>query len=291
MKSLKSKLTPYLFILPHLILFVIFFAIPVFTGVVISFFKWDLLSKPVFVGFSNYNIILFDKSSFFYGEFWNALFNTFKFVIFSVPLLTLIPLLIALGLNVNVKGSAIFQGIFYFPSLLSVATVCLTWIWMFDQSNGLVNHILHTSIAWTINQPFAWIGIVVLSVWWGIGINMIIFLAGIADIPVDQYEAASLDGANALQKFLVITLPGLKNQILYAIITTTIASFNVYGQPLMVTHGGPTKSTNVVMMLIQSLAFGAGVPQAGLASAMAVVVALIIMIVSIFQFKLSSSSQ
>lgn len=258
---------------------------PVVIGLVISFCKWDFYTAPKFVGLLNYKEILINRDGYFYSEFWNGLMNTLKYVAFSVPFLVFVPLLIAVGINVKTKGAQLFLSIFYLPSLLSVATVCLTWNWMFERSFGIINQVLHMDIPWTMDQPYAWIAIVAMSVWWGIGGNMIIFLAGIADIPEELYEAASIDGANSVNKFLKITLPGLRNQMLYTFIMTTVASFNIYGQPLMVTKGGPSKSTSVLMMTIQSLAFGADTPAAGLASSMAVILGVFIIIVSLFQFK------
>jgi multiple sugar transport system permease protein len=289
MKRKKLNISPYLFILPHLIFFAVFFAVPFFTGIITSFCRWDLYTKPEFIGFENYKTILFDQERIYYAEFWNGIKNTFKYVMYSVPPLIIVPLLLAAGLNLKYRGNKVHQAIFYFPSLLSVATVVLTWKWLLDRQYGLINNALGLDVPWTVNQPYVWISIVALSVWWGIGSNMIIYQSGLSSISRELYESADIDGANSVQKFTKITLPSLKQTLLFTLVMTTIASFNIYGQPLMLTGGGPSKSVKVLMMVIQETVFGSSMPQAGIGSAMAVMLGICIITVSIFQFRLSNN--
>jgi multiple sugar transport system permease protein len=172
------------------------------------------------------------------------------------------------------------------PTLLSISSVILTWVFMFHRNLGPINNILGLRTNWFGQQPFTWIAIVIITLWWGIGGNMIIYLAALSGIDRSLYEAAEIDGANAIQRFFTITLPGLKNQLAYTVVLTTIAQFNIYGQPLMFSKGGPKESTRVLMMYIRELAFGSGESIAGLASAMAVILGLCIMAVSVIQFVL-----
>ncbi len=144
---------------------------------------------------------------------------------------------------------------------------------------------LETDTPWTGTQPYAWLALVAVTVWWTIGGNMIIYQAALNGISKDFYEAADIDGATAFQKFFKITLPAIRGQILYTVVMTTIAQFNVYGQPLMLTAGGPNNSTRVLLMYIQQNAFGSGQSIAGIASAMAVILGVCIMAVSAVQFK------
>ena len=281
-----SKVVPYLFIAPHLTIFTIFFAIPAITGIYISFTKWNLYSAPKWVGLKNYIEILVNKDSTFYFQLHNGLANTMKFALMSVPLFIIIPLLIAVALNSKTYGNRIFQSIFYMPTLLSISSVILTWIFMFHRSLGPINNILGLKTNWFGQQPFTWMAIVIITLWWGIGGNMIIYLAALNGIDKALYEAAEIDGANVIQKFFYVTLPGLKNQIAYTLVITTIAQLNIYGQPLMFSKGGPNNSTRVLMMYIRELAFGSGESIAGLASAMAVILGLCIMAVSVVQFTL-----
>lgn len=289
MSRLGEKYKPYLFILPHYLFFIAFFAIPTVSTLVISFCKWDFITPPRFVGLQNYHSLLGVAGGYYFNLFWNSFFNTLRYVVFSVPLLVVVPLLLAAALGSLKRGASFFQSIFYFPYLLSVSTVVLAWRWLLDRGFGAVNQILHLSVGWTVDQPYFWIAVLVLSVWWGLGGNLVIFIAGMADIPTDLYEAADLDGAGAVKKFFFITLPGLKNQLMYAVVMTTIASFNIYGQPVILANASTlTSDKNVLIAAIQHLAFGA-VPQGGMASAMATLLGIIIMLVSLLQFKFSGS--
>lgn len=278
-----TRSSPYLFLTPHLIFFLIFFLVPSVFGIYISFTDWNLFGTPNFVGIQNYQTIL-NSDSTFNTQFYNGLFNTFRFVMFTVPFCVIVPLLLASALNAKPKMHKFFQSLFYLPTLLAISAVTLIWSIIFSPSHGPINNILDLNILWTSSQPYAWIVLVVVTVWWTIGGNMIIYQAGLNGIPRDYYEAADIDGATTIQKFFKITLPSLRGQLLYTIVMTTIAQFNVYGQPLMLTGGGPTNSTRVLLMYIQQNAFGSGQSIAGIASAMAVMLGLCIMVVSAIQF-------
>lgn len=280
----RVNLSPYLYIGPHLILFGIFFLFPTIFGIYISFTNWDLIGEPEFIGFANYNEILFNKDSTFYEQLRIGLGNTFKFVLFTVPACIIVPLLLAAGLNTKPKGLKFFQALFYMPTLFSVSAVMIMFSMLYSVSFGPINYYLNSDTNWLSTQPYAWITLVTVTVWWTIGANMIIYQAALNGIPKDLYEAASIDGANSVQKFFRITLPGIRAQILYTVVITTIAQFNVYGQPLMLTNGGPTSSTTVLLMYIQENAFGSGISIAGIGSAMAVILGICIMVVSAIQF-------
>ncbi|KRQ87679.1 Lactose transport system permease protein LacF [Caloramator mitchellensis] len=283
-----DKIQPYLFILPQFVFFLIFMIIPTVLGVWISLNRWDYLTPPKFVGLKNY-MDLFSKDTIDYLEFWNSFGNTFKFVIFSVPFLIIIALALALLVNSpNLKLRNFFRGVFYTSNVLSVSCVGLIWLWMLDTNAGLVNYYLEKlgfdRIPWLAELPWAWISLVLMTVWWTIGGNMILFLAGLQDIPQVLYEAADIDGASAWQKFKYVTLPGLRRPLLFIIIMTTLAQFNIFGQPYMVTRGGPGNATKVLLMYIRDVAFGQY--RMGSASAMAIMMGLVMITFSIIQFKL-----
>lgn len=282
-KVLKKQLKPLIFIGPHLFFFCVFFIFPFFFGIFISFTKWDLMGTPQFVWFENYADIL-TKGTLFNREFFNGLLHTGLYTVVMVPLLIAVPMLFAVALNSLNKGKGIFQAILYAPSLLSVATVVLTWRWLLDRELGAVNNIFLIDINWAGSQPYAWISIFMLTLWSGIGGNLVIFLAGLSGIPETYYEAAEMDGANAWVKFWRITLPEMSFQLLYTTVMGTIGGFNVFGQPFM--FGGPEESTTVLMMYIQQHAFGSSTSMAGMASAMSVLLGLIISVFSVVQFKL-----
>lgn len=279
----KLKITPYLFLAPHLLMFAIFFLIPMFYGIYASFTKWDLFSSPQWVGLQNYATIFTNTESTFYRQFWNGLKNTFVFVIICVPFQVMLPLIIAMLLDKRPKGRNIFQGIFYMPTLFSITSVMLTWLFIFNRSLGLFNHLFGTDINWYGEQPWAWITIVVSTVWWGLGGNLIIYVAALSGIDRAVIEAAALDGATGLKKFLHIIIPSIKFPLAYTIVVSIVAQFNIYGQPLMLTGGGPSESTFVLLMYIRNLAFGTGKSVAGMASAMSTCLGLIIGVVSVVQ--------
>ncbi|SDN89403.1 carbohydrate ABC transporter permease [Alkalicoccus daliensis] len=291
-KSWKEKLTPLLFIGPHLFFFLIFLAYPTIYGLVISFHNWNFFGDMSFAGLENYANILWVTDSLYFEYFWTAFRATFIFVILSVPPLIIIPLLIAVAINAKPPGQNFFRALFYAPSLLSVVTVVLIWIWLLDTNAGLVNYYIGTlgldAIPWLTRTPWVWISLVLMTIWWTIGTNMILFLAGLGEISDQLYEAAKIDGANKIQQFFHVTLPGLKGPMAFVLVMTTLASFNVMAQPQLATGGGPGYETRVLILYIYEVGFTGGNPRAGLAAAMSVVLGMILLCISLVQFKLMS---
>ena len=282
MKTMR-KILPFLFVTPHLIIFLVFSLIPIIYGLYISFTKWNFLGTPEWVGLANYKEILFSTESTYYRQFMNGLKNTFLAVVLNVPPSIIVPLVLALALNVKVRGSKFFQSVFYLPCLLSLSAVSIIWIQILNKRFG-VPSVFGINSALTVEQPWAWLMIVLMSTWWAIGTNMVIYQAALGGVPKELYESASIDGAGSIKRFFYITVPSIRFQILYTIVMTTIAGFNIYGQPLMLTEGGPNGSTTVLIMEIRKLAFGTGQPIAGMASAMAICLGVVILIISAFQF-------
>ncbi|CAM4477185.1 MAG: sugar ABC transporter permease [Paenibacillus macerans] len=281
----KNKLAPVFFVGPHFILFVIFVFVPTIYGIYASFTQWNLMNDPVWVGLQNYKTILFDADSTFYNQFRNGLKNTFIFVGLSVPILIVLPLLIAAALeHKKVKLKGVIQSILYVPGLISISAAALIWLLIFNKQLGIAGNVFGSDVAWAANQPYAWIIIIVITVWGGVGGNMIIYRASINGVAKDLYEAAGIDGAGAVRKFFSITLPSIRFPVIYTFVMTTAGAFNVFGQPLMMTDGGPRQSTHVLMMYIRQLAFGTGESIAGMASAMAVLLGLVILVISTLQY-------
>ena len=276
----RRKILPFLFVTPHLIIFLVFSLIPIIYGLYISFTKWNFLGTPEWVGLANYKEILFSTESTYYRQFMNGLKNTFLAVVLNVPPSIIVPLVLALALNVKVRGSKFFQSVFYLPCLSAVSII---WIQILNKRFG-VPSVFGINSALTVEQPWAWLMIVLMSTWWAIGTNMVIYQAALGGVPKELYESASIDGAGSIKRFFYITVPSIRFQILYTIVMTTIAGFNIYGQPLMLTEGGPNGSTTVLIMEIRKLAFGTGQPIAGMASAMAICLGVVILIISAFQF-------
>lgn len=285
----KFNYTPALFVGPHIILFIVFILIPSIYGIYASFTNWNLIGDPQFVGLENYKTILFDAESTFHDQFMNGFKNTFIFVGLSVPLMIIIPLLIAVSLeNKGVKFKNLFQSIIYIPGLISISAAALVWSLIFNKQLGVVNNLFGSEAVWASTQPYAWITIFTITVWGGIGGNMIIYRASINSVAQDLYESAEIDGAGPIRKFFSITLPSIRFPLIYTLVMTTAGSFNVFGQPLMMTDGGPRQGTTVLMMYIRDLAFSHGESIAGMASAMAVLLGLVIVVISAFQYYVMS---
>lgn len=279
-----SPWTPLLFLAPYLVLFGMFIVLPAFYGIWMSLHDWDFVlpGKP-WVGLENYTD-LFDPMAVQYGPFWNAMLATGIFTFWSVPLLIVLPLLLALLLNQKFPGRTFFRAVYFAPYVLGVAVIGLMWRYLLDGNFGLINHIFGTNIQWTTTQPWAWVGLVAVTVWWTLGFNTIIYLAGLGDIPPEQYEAASIDGASTWQKFRYITLPGLRPVLIFIIITSTLASANMFGQSYLITHGGPTETTRTAIMVITQTGFSQNRP--GQAAAMSYILALFLALISVVNFWL-----
>ncbi len=285
---------PYLFILPHLIFFLAFLAWPFFYGIYISLFNFDFLrpeNRP-FVGLQNYADLLINRNSIIFSDFWRAIRNTGVFVLYSVPPLVLIALVLAVLLNGNYRGRNLYRGIYFAPYALSVTVAAVLWRWIFA-SGGLVNNAflsigINTQPAWLSSTPWAWIAITVCTVWWTIGFNTVIFLAALQEIPESLYEAASIDGANTLQKFFRITIPMLRPVLVFVITITLLASANLFGQPWIMT-GLQYLPTEPVMMRI----YNEGILQnrMGNAAAMSVLFAAILLVLTTLNFRVFGRSQ
>lgn len=283
----KRNFWPILFIGPFMIIFILFVLIPAIFGVVVAFTDWDLYNSPIFVGLENFKTILFDTESIYHEQFFNGAKNTLLFVLFSVPLCIVIPLTLAVLLSMKPKGHKLFQSMLYIPTLFAISAVMIIWSFQLSLSYGPLKEWFGLDFNITATQPWAWIAVIGVTLWWCAGNNMIIYVAALNAIPKDQIEAAQIDGAGGIIRFFKIILPNIKSQLLFTTVTTTIAQFNVYGQPLMLTDGGPNNSTRVLMMYIQENAFGTGVSTAGMSAAMAVLLGLIIMIFSSIQFVMN----
>ncbi len=293
----RFPLQPYLFILPHLILFGVFVAYPFISGLYISFLHYDYLRPDLtqFVGLQNYSD-LFNPSFVEYHAFWTSLGNTALFVVYSVPPLVIIPLGLALLLNNKLPGISLFRAIYFAPWVLSVSVVGIIWFWIFQTNGGLVNTYLAswhlTPQNWLSTLPWGWIAILIATIWWTMGFNMIITLAALQDIPQELHDAAAVDGANTWQRFWHITLPLLKPVLLFIVTITIIASFNLFGQPLLMTRGGPPDprgggGTTTVMMEIYNQGFVNNFE--GSAAAMSFIVAALMLIVTFTNFRVFRS--
>lgn len=269
-KSFEKNISPYLFVLPFLIFFLVFALTPVIMSLVLSFMEWDYASPASWVGLKNYKLI-FDLETLTGSEFWKSVLHTMLFAVIEMPLLIIIPFLIAFLLNYKMKGFSFYRSLIYLPSILSISTVGIIFVVLLDTNLGVINKMFHVEIPWLTKQPYQWISIFLLSTWWGIGGNMVLFTAGLQGIRKDLYEAAEMEGCSAFEKLRYVTIPSLKNTFVYVMTTTTLSCFNVMGQPMMLTPGD--ESTEVAIQYIYNTAFGGW--KLGRASAMSIIMALL----------------
>ncbi len=288
--SWRSRFTSSLFVLPYTACFLLFLLIPILYGIYISLHEFELLSKEhPFVGFRHYADI-FTPGTYLNALFFNGLGATLQFVVYSVPLLIVLGLALALLVNAlprRIRG--LFRTFYFLPYALSASVMAVIWLMMFDTNAGFINSFLAKlgmdPAPWLTGRPWAWIALVLATLWWTIGFNMVIFINALNEVPEDHYEAAAIDGAGAWRKFANITLPSIRPVMLFVLITSTIASFNIYAQPFLLTRGGPGDSTKVLLINILDQAFIR--KEVGSASAMAVLMALLIMAVSVVQYRLT----
>ncbi|EXX85433.1 ABC transporter permease [Paenibacillus darwinianus] len=288
--SWQSRLSSSLFVLPYLICFSAFLLFPILYGIYISLHNFELLSTDQqYVGFAHY-VKIFTPGTYLNSLFFRGLWATIQFVVYSVPLLIVVGLALALLVHyLPRKIQGLFRTFYFLPYAISASVMTAIWLMMFDTNAGFINSLLMklkiTGIPWLTGQPWSWIALVITTLWWTIGFNMIIFINALNEVPEDHYEAASIDGAGAWKKFAHITLPSIRPIILFIMITSTIASFNIFAQPFLLTRGGPGDSTKVLLMNVLDQAFIR--KEVGSASAMAIVMALLIMIVSVVQYRLT----
>ena len=290
----RAGLTPWLFLAPYLLLFGGFVLAPAVYGLWISLHDWDytLPGKP-FVGLDNY-VALVDPDSLVFDQFWNSIQGTVIFTVMSVPLLLVVPLGVALAMNQRFPGRNLFRAVYFAPYVLGVAVVAVMWRFLLDNNVGLVNHYLGKlglpdDIAWTTTVPAAWFALVGVTVWWTLGFNAVIYLAGLQDIPRELYEAASVDGANAWQRLRHVTLPGLRPVVAFVTMVTIIASANMFGQSYLMTRGAPGRETRTAIYEIAET--GLRNYQMGSAAAMSYVLTLMLVLASVAVFWLFRERQ
>lgn len=276
-KISNENVTGKLFILPALAGTLIFIVIPVFFSFYLSFCRWDLLSPIKFIGLQNYIELLTSPS------FALILKNTFIFALSTGIIAIIIPLILAAVINNKIRGTEFFKTAYFLPFITPMIVVAITWEWIFDPNNGLLNYILRAHINWLYDTNTAMLALIIVSSWKLIGYNMVILLSGFSGINQNLYEAARIDGANPIQTFFKITLPLLSPTIFFVLIITTISSFQVFDLIYLMTQGGPMDSTNVLVYWIYKNAFEFF--NTGEASAGAYILFLIILLLTALQWK------
>lgn len=276
-----------LFASPFIIGLVVLTAFPFLASLYFSFTNYNMKSAPTFLGLKNY-IIMFTNDSLF----WPSMWNTFVHVLISVPLNLVFSLMLALLLNNRVKGINIYRTVYYLPNVVSMVAMSLLWLWMFQPGFGLINQFLGPIYRLLGAEPIGWLSdpstsklSIALMGLWTCGGSMVIYLAQLQDIPKDLYESADIDGAGMWSRLFKITLPLMTPSIFYNVVMSIISGFQVFMQAFIMTNGGPARSTYYYGYYLYDKAFKDG--QMGYASAMAWVLLIITLIVTMIFFAFS----
>jgi multiple sugar transport system permease protein len=282
--SERSPVYALFYLAPFLAVFLTFHVYPIFYGLYVSLTSWDLLTPPKWVGLNNYINLTHDSL------FLTSLKNTALFVILDAPLAIVIPLCLALLVNDAMPGRTIFRSAFVTPLMISFASVGVLWQWIYNPALGLINYYAQAiglpGQSWMSQAGWATFAIVITTVWATSGFNLVLFLAGLQNIPEHLYDAAKVDGAGAWALFRNITLPGLRPTMLFVTVTTIIGAFRVFVQVLVMTNnsGGPFDSTRTVVMHLYQTGFQFF--RMGGAAAVAWVLFLIILVFTVIQFRI-----
>lgn len=274
---------PYFFILPVVIGVVVVTGGAIVASFVLGFTKWDLVTSPEWIGLGNY------REAFSSDLFAKVLGNTFLYVLLSAPLSVACSLGLALIVNRRIRGITIFRTLYFFPVVTSMVAVAVVWSWLYNPEFGLVNYLLGEIFGidgprWLLSTSWAMPAIALMSIWKGIGYNMLIFLAGLQAIPQTLHEAAMIDGAGPWRRFTAVTLPMLSPTTFFVFVITLIGSFQIFEQTYTMTQGGPASSTLTLSYFIFQNAFQYF--RMGYATAMAYILFAVTLVVTIAQFRL-----
>ncbi|WP_026490971.1 MULTISPECIES: carbohydrate ABC transporter permease [unclassified Butyrivibrio] len=266
------------FILPTMAGLIILNIFPIFSTIYQSFFKTGDFGKGnIFVGFNNYAKVFADT------EVWQALWNTIKYAIVEVPISIAISLVLAVFLNGKIKGKGTFRTIFFLPMVAAPAAIAMVWRWLYNSEFGLLNHILPGKTNWISNPNIAIYSIAVIGIWSIIGYNMVLFLAGLQEVPKDFYEAASIDGASGVQQFFNITVPLISPTIFFVLVTRVIAAMQVFDVIYMVidNNNPALKKTQSLVCLFYKYSFTQS--NKGYGSTVVVVLLMVILLLTVLQ--------
>lgn len=276
--------TPYLFLIPGVVLFGVFFAWPAFTAIQLAFFSYDVVSPPVFIGIDNFTRLLGDS------RFWTALANSFLFMIGLFPLAVVIPLLLAVLVNQKIPGIKTFRMLYYLPVVTSMVAVAVAWNYVFHQQ-GVLNWmltgagLLDEPIQYLLDPNWALPALILVEGWKSMGTYMIIYLAGLQSIPSDLYEAARVDGANAWHRLRHVTLPLMVPYFAVTMTLEMLEAMQVFTSVYVMTRGGPQDRTLTLGYYIWSAAFERY--DMGYASAMGLVLWVLLIVMALINYRIT----
>lgn len=277
MLSYYKRYVPYLFLLPAGVILLVFFFIPFFQTFVLSFKDYSTnIYNPAYIGLQNY-IKLFQSPI-----FYKVLLNTFIYLFVAVPILATVPLFLAIFINQKIKGITLYKILIYFPVIVSIVVAAIAFKWLYADQ-GILNYAMNKlglgSIGWLTDTHFALISVIIVTIWKGIGYYMMIYLAALMSVPKELYEACDIDGANPFRKHLTVTIPHIMPTIALVSTISAISAMKVFAEIYVMTKGGPLNSSKTIVYYIYERAFEN--LDLGYASAMAVVLLIIVMIFSL----------
>ncbi len=246
---MRSRWTPYWFLLPYLAFFAIFRFGPSLAGLGIGFTNWQVNRAAKFVALANFQAMPKDP------RLLDAIWNTIFFTALTVPLLIVVSLALALLLNQPRHGRTLGRIAAFTPYVMMSTVIGILWTWILEKDFGLLNFYLGLKIPWLVDSDVAMYSMVITTVWWTVGYDMVLFLAGLQDIPREMYEAAEIDGGNRLQVFRHVTIPMLAPTIFLVVLMTVTNSFQVFDQVYVMTAGGPGTSTLTLVQYVYTVAF------------------------------------
>lgn len=284
MRTSSNRISPYLYLIPSLVFLVAFTYYPIFSAIYISLHEWNLFTpEPYFVGFENYRIMFDDPL------FWRVVRNTLVYVAGTIPLTMIIALVLAILLNEKLGWMRnVYRVTAFYPTMVPMAAAAMLWVWLLNPGIGLINHYLGylgiPRIEWLYDMSWALPAIMLTAIWKNFGYFMLIYLAGLQNLPGELYEAASLEGAAFWQKVWYITLPLLAPTSIFVLVVGVITSFNVFDLVHLMTQGGPGNRTNVMVYYIYQNAFRFSDYGMGAALTVVFVAAILLVIVMIMGF-------
>ena len=277
----REVIEAYLYLLPTFVGLILFSLGAIVVSVGISFTDWNILQPPHWVGLSNYVRLFSTPLN------WQVFGNTLYYMGVIVPVGTALALGLALALNRGLRGIVLLRSLYFLPVISSTVAVSLVWGWLYNQQFGLINYLLSlvgiTGPAWLADTRTAMPAVIIMSIWKGLGYNMVIFLAGLQGIPQELYEAAAIDGAGAWARFRYVTLPLVSPTTFFVVVLSTIAAFQVFDQTYVMTGGGPAYSTTTLALFIYQNAFQWF--HMGYAAALSYVLFAAVAVVTLVQFR------
>lgn len=272
-----KKYAPYLFLLPAAVVLLVFFFIPFFQTIYLSFLDYSTdIYSPTLVGLKNYTNLLHS------ALFYKVMFNTFVYLFVAVPILAIVPLFLAILINQKLRGLTLYKILIYLPVIVSIVVAAIAFKWLYAQA-GILNYFLQVlglnAIGWLTDTQFALISVIIVTIWKGIGYYMMIYLASLMSVPKELYEACDIDGAGFFRKHLTVTIPHIMPTIALVTTISAISAMKVFAEIYVMTKGGPLNSSKTIVYYIYERAFEN--LDLGYASALAVVLLIIVMAFSL----------